>query len=34
MVAAGMAEDFSWERSAQEYIKVFEFALRARRGDG
>ena len=31
MMLAGMAEDFSWDRSAREYLTVFEQALEARR---
>lgn len=31
MMLAGMAEDFSWRRSAGEYIKVFEKAIADRR---
>lgn len=32
MMLAGMAEDFSWNRSAREYLGVFEKAIDARRG--
>jgi starch synthase len=32
MISAGMARDFSWDKPAQEYIKVFERALTRRRG--
>ena len=32
MMLAGMAEDFSWDRSAREYVAVFKQALEARRG--
>ncbi|MEW6264334.1 MAG: glycogen synthase GlgA [Thermodesulfobacteriota bacterium] len=32
IMLAGMAEDFSWNRSAREYLKVFEQALSNRRG--
>jgi starch synthase len=31
MMLRGMAEDFSWDRSAREYINVFEKALERRR---
>jgi starch synthase len=33
MMKAGMASDFSWDRSAGEYIRVFERAIKARRGE-
>jgi starch synthase len=29
---AGMQEDFSWDRSAQEYVKMYERVLGAGRG--
>ena len=29
----GMAKDFSWERSAEDYLRVFERAVAARRGE-
>lgn len=32
MMLNGMKQDFSWGRSAREYLKVFEQALAARRG--
>ncbi|MEW5721466.1 MAG: glycogen synthase GlgA [Thermodesulfobacteriota bacterium] len=32
MMLAGMAEDYSWDRSAREYVRVFEKALASRRG--
>ena len=28
---AGMRQDFSWDRSAQEYVKIYERVLNARR---
>ncbi len=31
MMMAGMAQDFSWDRSAREYIKIFELAMASRR---
>jgi len=31
MMREGMAKDFSWERSAKEYLRVFERAIAARR---
>lgn len=31
MVLEGMAQDFSWDRSAREYLAVFERAIEARR---
>jgi len=33
MMLEGMAKDFSWERSAKEYLRVFEHAIAARRGE-
>lgn len=32
MMRAGMAEDFSWDRSARQYMEVIEQAVAARRG--
>jgi len=32
MMLEGMAKDFSWERSAKEYLRVFEHAVAVRRG--
>ena len=28
LIKRAMAKDFSWEKSAQEYVKLFEMALR------
>ena len=33
MMREGMAQDFSWRRSAEEYLKVFEKAIRSKRGE-
>jgi starch synthase len=33
MMLEGMAKDFSWERSAKEYLAVFERAIATRRGE-
>jgi starch synthase len=34
MMRKAMAQDFSWHRSAKEYLRVFERAVAARRGEG
>jgi glycogen synthase len=31
-VKRGMACDFSWERSAREYLKIYEAAIAAKSG--
>jgi len=33
MMREGMAKDFSWKRSAKEYLRVFEHAVAVRRGE-
>jgi starch synthase len=33
LIAAGMRQDFSWSRSAREYVKVYERALHKKKRD-